>query len=93
MIIFCLVIEFAIISLNNAAGSTVMMMDSSLTVREGQTVSVCVVSTLSPGQSVEVGLMKNNQQGWHLAMSTRLLYLQLEAYMSALQVNNVFCMP
>ena len=47
-----------------SATGTVRMVDSSLTVREGETVSVCVVATLSaPGQSVEVGLTSSSDQG------------------------------
>ena len=56
MMIQGLLIVFAVTSLCSATGSTVRMMNSSLTVREGETVSVCVVATLSAGESVEVGL-------------------------------------
>ena len=63
----------AITSLCSAVGSTVRMMSSSLTVREGETVSVCVVATLSAGQSVQVGLTSSSDQseliGWLLLIS------------------------
>ena len=63
MMVQGLLTVFAVTSLRSAAGSTVRMMNSSLTVREGETVSVCVVATLSAGESVEVGLTSSNNQG------------------------------
>ena len=63
MMIQGLLTVLAITSVCSAAGSTVRMMNSSLTVREGETVSVCVVATLSAGQSVEVGLTSSSDQG------------------------------
>ena len=46
-----------------STNSMVRMVNSSLTVREGETVSVCVVATLSDGESVEVGLTSSSDQG------------------------------
>ena len=63
MMIQGLLTVFAVTSVCSAAGSTVRMMNSSLTVREGVTVSVCVVATLGPGESVEVRLTSSSDQG------------------------------
>ena len=63
MMIQGLLTVLVITSVCSAVGSTVRMMNSSLTVREGETVSVCVVATLSAGQSVEVRLTSSSDQG------------------------------
>ena len=62
-----LLIVFAVTGLCSASDSRstrrVTMMNSSLTVREKETVLVCVEATLSDGESVEVGLNSSNVQG------------------------------